>query len=936
MTKFTILLSVLLRLSSAFAQVPKTTERFGHTIPRTSTLEAIGAINPAGLERTVTAEAPYEYRLIGNDHFNPGSNAKREIIDCEAVCCEVIPTSVPLRKREECECDNVCCPGATDCETYVTTTQPWTGTYETTYTVPPSGTEPGTVVIETPEVTDCEAVCCGAIPTSVPLRKREECECDNVCCPGATDCETYVTTTQPWTGTYETTYTVPPSGTEPGTVVIETPESYVTTTQPWTGTYETTFTVPPSGTEPGTVVIETPEVTDCEAVCCGPFLTSVPLRKREVCDCDNVCCPGATDCETYVTTTQPWTGTYETTFTVPPSGTEPGTVVIETPESYVTTTQPWTGTYETTYTVPPSGTEPGTVVIETPEIIDCEAVCCEVIPISVSLRKREECNCDNICCPWDTDCETYVTTTQPWTGTYETTFTVPPSGTEPGTVVIETPESYVTTTQPWTGTYETTFTVPPSGTEPGTVVIETPEIIDCEAVCCRPFLTSVPLRKREECDCDNICCPWATDCETYVTTTQPWTGTYETTFTVPPSGTEPGTVVIETPESYVTTTQPWTGTYETTFTVPPSGTEPGTVVIETPESYVTTTQPWTGTYETTYTVPPSGTEPGTVVIETPESYVTTTQPWTGTYETTFTVPPSGTEPGTVVIETPESYVTTTQPWTGTYETTFTVPPSGTEPGTVVIETPESYVTTTQPWTGTYETTYTVPPSGTEPGTVVIETPESYVTTTQPWTGTYETTHTVPPSGTEPGTVIVETPIGYLNTSVSASTRTWTKTDTVTQFISCPVCTIPKTITVTPKLPNETVTVIISQPHSTSSKDTATTVKTQGASVSSHSHKTTVKTYVKPEHGTSKPDTVTTTVVGSHSAKRTSTGSLSGYQASSIPHTVTSQEKASSTVTHTESSTSVYQVSPSNGASWLSVRLNTVLSVIGTLFAAVLI
>ncbi len=288
-----------------------------------------------------------------------------------------------------------------------------------------------------------------------------------------------------------------------------------------------------------------------------------------------------------------------------------------------------------------------------------------------------------------------------------------------------------------------------------------------------------------------------------------------------------------------------------------------------------------------------------------------------------------------MIETPVTYVTTTQPWTGTYETTYTVPPTGTEPGTVVIETPVTYVTTTQPWTGTYETTYTVPPTGTEPGTVVIETPVTYVTTTKPWTGTYETTHTVPASGTEPGTVIIETPIKYLNTSISASTSTWTKINTVTQFISCPVCTIPKTITVTPKISNETVTIIISQPHGTSSR-TTTVVKTDGASVSSHSYKTALTTDVKPEEKTSTKLGTVTTVSGSHSAIDTVTGSLSDYHASSIPHTVKSEEKASSTVTHTISSSTVYQVSPSNGASWLSVRLNTALSIIGTLFAAVFI
>ncbi|CAY69943.1 uncharacterized protein PAS_chr3_1145 [Komagataella phaffii GS115] len=473
----------------------------------------------------------------------------------------------------------------------------------------------------------------------------------------------------------------------------------------------------------------------------------------------------------------------------------------------------------------------------------------------------------------------WTTYTTPWTGTFETTRTITPTGTE-GTVVIETPESYVTTTQPWTGTYETTYTVPPTGTEPGTVIIETPEIIDCEAVCCGPFLTAFSFRKREECQCENICCPGDTNCETYVTTTQPWTGTYETTYTVPPTGTEPGTVIIETPESYVTTTQPWTGTYETTYTVPPTGTEPGTVIIETPESYVTTTQPWTGTYETTYSVPPSGTEPGTVVIETPESYVTTTQPWTGTYETTYSVPPSGTEPGTVVIETPEA---------STARTKFT-------------------------------------------------------TVTSSWTGVFTTTKTLPASGTEPATIVIQTPTGYFNTSSLVSTRTKTNVDTVTRVIPCPICTAPKTITVVPEEPNESVSVIISQPQSSSTDTTlskpdsvrvisqpetasqmdTSLSKTDSAVISTE----TAGNNIIPLAGSHSYNTIVTTVTDSPQVAQSTTAT-----SSSNVHLTISTQTTTPSLVYSSSLSTVHQVSPSNGGFRSSITVHPLLSVIGAIFGA---
>ncbi|CAH2451419.1 Hypothetical protein PP7435_CHR4-1001 [Komagataella phaffii CBS 7435] len=111
----------------------------------------------------------------------------------------------------------------------------------------------------------------------------------------------------------------------------------------------------------------------------------------------------------------------------------------------------------------------------------------------------------------------------------------------------------------------------------------------------------------------------------------------------------------------------------------PIGTEPGTVIVETPDvpgSYVTTTQPWTGVYKTTYTVPPSGTIPGTVIIETPFGYFNTSSISTKTDKRTITsvvpcsqcsesktqyITPTGPGDVTVIISQPPSKITLSSP-----------------------------------------------------------------------------------------------------------------------------------------------------------------------------------------------------------------------------------------------------------------------------------
>lgn len=304
-----------------------------------------------------------------------------------------------------------------------------------------------------------------------------------------------------------------------------------------------------------------------------------------------------------------------TISTVLPSGNVQGTYIIVLPVRYVTITTYYMGTAPITEpitsTVGPSGTRSGYVIVQTPPA--------------------------------------YTTTTQPYTGT-QSSITVPitqtyqASGSDAWTVIIQTPPSYTppvyslppyeTTTQLYTGASSITgpityTTIPPQSTRPGTVVIQTPPAYS-------PPVYSEPA---------------------YVTTTQLYTGASSITApitytTIPPSGTKPGTVVIQTPPSYSappvasgppsyeTTTQLYTGassiTGPITFTtISPSGTRPGTVVIQTPPSYsppvysepgfITTTQLYTGASSisgpiTYTTIPPSGTRPGTVIIQTPPAY----------------------------------------------------------------------------------------------------------------------------------------------------------------------------------------------------------------------------------------------------------------------------------------------------------------------------
>ncbi|KAI8687235.1 hypothetical protein NCS56_00295800 [Fusarium sp. Ph1] len=751
---------------------------------------------------------------------------------------------------------------------YITITRPYTGQDVitapiTVTTIPPQGDEPGTVIIETPTEQAAPVTSAGPAPS-------------------------YVTVYRPHTGPDVitepvTVTTIAPTGDQPGTVIIETPgpqappvttagpaPSYITIYRPYSGTDVitgpvTVTTIAPEGDQPGTVIIETPGQAPATTTSgpapswitvyrpySGVDIITAPITVSTIQpDGDQ---PGTIIIETPVERVAATTSTYEpfyvtvfrpypgpgqidapiTVTTIAPEGDQPGTVIIETPgqappvtsspqpePTYVTVYRPYPGPGEitapvTVTTIEPSGTEPGTVIIETPG---------QAPPVTSSPEPEPS----------------YVTVYRPYPGPGEitapvTVTTMEPSGTEPGTVIIETPgqappittaePSYITVYRQYPGPGQitgpiTVTTIEPSGTEPGTVIIETQG----------PITTAEP---------------------TYVTVYRPYPGPGQitepvTVTTIEPTGTEPGTVIIETPgqaptvttrpePSWITIFRAYTGTpmiteSTTVTTIDPQGDDPGTVIIETPApvtssaapSWITIFRPYTGTPmiaepTTVTTIDPQGDQPGTVIIETPgqappitatpePSWITIYRPYTGTPPiteptTVTTIDPQGDQPGTVIVETPgqappvtaspePSYVTVYRAYTGVDPitgpvTVTTIPPDGDQPGTVVIETPvpvttsaaPSYITVFRPYTGTPMitspvTVTTIEPQGDQPGTVIIETPgqappitatpePSYVTVYRPYPGPGEitapvTVTTIEPQGDEPGTVIIETP-----------------------------------------------------------------------------------------------------------------------------------------------------------------------------------
>jgi hypothetical protein len=689
---------------------------------------------------------------------------------------------------------------------YATVYQPYPGpdsiTEATTVTtIQPSNGNPGTVIIQTPTVAS------GGKENIPPVTLTPG--------PG----RQYVTIYRPHTGTDTLTApvtitTLPGVNDQPGTVIIETPEpeipgpnltvtlppgpneSYVTVFRPHTGaeiTAPITVTeIAPTNGQPGTVVIETPvQVTGTGVATSFDSMNTITPQGS-----------------TYVTIFRPGSGTEKITApvtitTVAPQGTEPGTVIIETPDrelppittsapgaTYVTVYQPGTGTAKITEPVPettiePANGQPGTVIINTPG---------QTAPPSTVVDASAS----------------YVTITSPYTGTDQITApvvkTVPPQGDQPGTVIVETQVPFVTIYRPHTGPDQlmgptTVSTIAPTGDQPGTVIIETPGIA-------APITTTPPA-------------------PSYVTITELYTGSdlspeATSVITILPQGNQPGTVIMQTQGRYVTSSTFYTGTGLISgpvplTTIPPRDDQPGTVIVGTQGSYVTTTVEYTGVNQITSpiasTIPPSGDQPGTVIIQTQAPFVTIYQPYSGFGTitdpvTVSNIPPNGGQPGTIIIATPGSQppITTTPPvpsytsvfveYSGTGVVTeavavTTIQPEGDQPGTIIFNTPAasitatsaiqaSYITVYQPHTGKDSitspvTVTTIPPQGNQPGTVIIETPgsepattataileASYVTVYQPHTGDGTIDGPVPittiaPQGGQPGTVVVETP-----------------------------------------------------------------------------------------------------------------------------------------------------------------------------------
>jgi len=702
----------------------------------------------------------------------------------------------------------------------------------------------------------------------------------------------YVTTTVEYTGVDQITSpivtTVPPSGDQPGTVIIQTQAPFVTIYQPYSGSGTitdpvTVSSIPPNGGQPGTIIIATPGSQP-------PITTTPPV-------------PSYTSVYVEYSGTGVITEAVAVT-TIQPEGDQPGTIIFNTPAasitstsaiqaSYITVYQPHTGkdsitSSVTITTILPQGDQPGTVIIETPGS--------EPATTATAILEAS-----------------YVTVYQPHTGADSitspvTVTTIPPQGDQPGTVIIETPgsqpattataileASYVTVYQPHTGTGTitepiTVTTISPQGGQPGTVIVETPG-------------SGVPVTSMPEI------------VASYVTVYQPHTGVDSITepiavSTVAPQGTAPGTVYIETPgsgapvtsapvpqERYVTVYQPHTGAGSITApvtitTIQPQGDQPGTVIVETPGSelpatsspamiselpFVTVFRPYSGTDQITApvtitTIQPQGLEPGTVIIETPGtkeavtlaptlSYTTIYEPFDGasdmTGEITRTLAPmqSG-EAGTVIIKTPaaqstikganppltipagaDDLVTVFRPYTGTPQitapiTVTTISPSGGQPGTVIVETPvsedvlstlpstpsvnapvtlpagsDNYVTIFRPYTGTESitapvTVSTISPADGKPGTVIVETPEPvtqaspttslsadvYVTIYRPYTGadpiTAPITLTTMPAISGTGTVIIETPVPQTASVIYATIyRPYTGTARITDPIT---------------------------------------------------------------------------------------------------------------------------------------------------------
>jgi hypothetical protein len=234
-------------------------------------------------------------------------------------------------------------PVLADGPDYITITKPYRGSVTALYTVPPQGDEPGVVIVEQPG------------GSSAP---------ENIVIP-ATDERSYVIIIRPYQGpnpiSAPITQVVPPRNGQPGQIIIETPEtqaaddatpgvlqpmtlephgttgSYVTVIEPagvsFTGKDPIRITVAPSGGKPGTVIIQTPVPGTLMPVALETlrFNTLGPLGRL----IGKTITLQPADATGYVTIIEPAEGSVLPTApirtTIPPTGTKPGTVLIQTP-----------------------------------------------------------------------------------------------------------------------------------------------------------------------------------------------------------------------------------------------------------------------------------------------------------------------------------------------------------------------------------------------------------------------------------------------------------------------------------------------------------------------------------------------------------------------------------------------------------------------------
>ncbi|PNP55877.1 hypothetical protein FNYG_15406 [Fusarium nygamai] len=282
----------------------------------------------------------------------------------------------------------------------------------------------------------------------------------------------YITITKPYRGSVTTQYTVPPQGDEPGIVIVEQPggssapenvvipatddRSYVIIIRPHSGpdpiSAPITQVVPPRSGQPGQIIIETPETQVGDAT--PGVLQPLTLEPKEVTG--------------YVTVLRPLTGTLASLqlITISPTGTNRGSVIINVPTSalnggslqgltlepaqdgdYVTVIEPagtaFSGTVPIRLTVPPSNGNPGTVIIQTPVPGTLRPLALE--PVTPNTLGALGLAGQTITLQ-PADATGYVTIIEPAEGSVTPTApirtTIPPTGTKPGTVLIQTPPGW--------------------------------------------------------------------------------------------------------------------------------------------------------------------------------------------------------------------------------------------------------------------------------------------------------------------------------------------------------------------------------------------------------------------------------------------------------------------------------------------------------------